>query len=88
MHAAVPAVITPRPPLLWAAGGASVVVPDERTSEITNAFRLLADDSALANALGTASQQRAREMFTPKAAAAPLLAALDHADAHWNRTRG
>jgi glycosyltransferase involved in cell wall biosynthesis len=88
MHAAVPAVITPRPPLLWAAGGACVVVADGRTSDITNAFRLIADDSALATALGTASQQRAREMFTPKAASAHLLAALDRADANWNRVRG
>jgi len=88
MHAAVPAVITPRPPLLWAAGGASLVVADGRTSDITNAFRLIADNSALANALGTASQQRAREMFTPKAAAEHLRAALDRADAEWSRAAG
>ena len=88
MHAAVPAVITPRPPLLWAAGGASLVVADGRTSDITNAFRLVADDAELAKALGTAARQRAREMFTPKAAATHLLAALDRADAHWNREQG
>src|SRR5262245_23489984 len=87
MHGAVPAVITPRPPLLWAAGGASLVVADDRTSDITNAFRLIADDSALAKALGTASQQRAREMFTPEAAAEHLRAAIDRADAHWSRAR-
>jgi glycosyltransferase involved in cell wall biosynthesis len=87
MHAAVPAVITPRPPLLWAAGGASVVVADGRTSDIADAFRLLADDSALAKALGTASQQRAHQMFTPKAAAVHLFAALDRAEAHWHRAR-
>jgi glycosyltransferase involved in cell wall biosynthesis len=87
MHVAVPAVITPRPPLLWAAGGTSVVVADSCTSGITDAFRLIADDTALAEALGKASQQRAREMFTPKAAAAHLLAALDRADAHWERAR-
>jgi glycosyltransferase involved in cell wall biosynthesis len=87
MHLAVPAVITPRPPLLWAAGGASVVVADGRTSDITNAFRLIADNSELAKTLGEASQLRAREMFTPKAAAAHLIAALDRADAHWTRVR-
>ena len=88
MHAAVPAVITPRPPLLWAAGGASVVVADGRASDITNAFRLVADNPELARALGSASQQRAREMFTPEAAAPHLLAALDRAVAHWNREQG
>jgi glycosyltransferase involved in cell wall biosynthesis len=87
MHAAVPAVITPRPPLLWAAGGTSVVVADGRTSEITTAFRFIADDAGLAKALGAASQQRAREVFTPKAAAPHLLAALDRADAHWRQAR-
>jgi hypothetical protein len=80
-------VITPRPPLLWAAGGTSVVVADGRTSEITTAFRFIADDGALAKALGAASQQRAREMFTPKAAAPHLLAALDRADARWQHAR-
>jgi glycosyltransferase involved in cell wall biosynthesis len=87
MHAAVPAVITPRPPLLWAAGGTSVVVPDGRASEITNAFRLLADDFPLAKAFGAASRQRAHEVFTPKAAAPHLLAALDRVDADWHRDR-
>jgi glycosyltransferase involved in cell wall biosynthesis len=87
MHAAVPTVITPRPPLLWAAGGTSVVVADGRTSEITTAFRVIADDVGLANALGAASQQHAREMFTPKAAAPHLLAALDRADSHWQHAR-
>jgi glycosyltransferase involved in cell wall biosynthesis len=87
MHAAVPAVITPRPPLLWAAGGASVVVADGRTADIADAFRLIADDSALAKTLGTASQLRAREVFTPKAAAVHLLAALDRAETHWHRSR-
>jgi glycosyltransferase involved in cell wall biosynthesis len=88
MHAAVPAVITPRPPLLWAAGGSSLVVADDRPSDIANAFRLVADDAELATALGTASRKRAHEVFTPKAAGPHLLAALDRADAHWQRERG
>jgi glycosyltransferase involved in cell wall biosynthesis len=88
MHAAVPTVITPRPPLLWAAGGTSVVVADGRPAEITTAFRIVADDVALAKALGAASQQRAREVFTPKAAAPHLLAALDRANAQWHHARG
>jgi glycosyltransferase involved in cell wall biosynthesis len=79
MHAAVPAVITPRSPLLWASGGTAVVVPDDRPSEITNAFRLLADDRDFANALGAAARQRARAVFTPEAAAPRLRAAIDRA---------
>jgi glycosyltransferase involved in cell wall biosynthesis len=81
MHAAVPAVITPRPPLLWAAAGSSVVVPDGGSSEISNAFRLIADNSGLARALGAAAQRRAYETFTPTAAGPRLLAAIDRAEA-------
>ena len=89
MHAAVPAVITPRPPLLWAAGGTSVVVADGRASEIATAFRLIADDADLAKALRARHRrQRAVEMFTPKAAAPHLLAALDRADAQWQQRTG
>ena len=88
MHASVPAVITPRPPLLWAAGGACVVVPDGRVSKISDAFRLIAGDADLAMALGTAARRRARSMFTPATAAPHLLAAIDRADAHHRRERG
>jgi hypothetical protein len=85
MHAAVPAVITPREPLLWTAAGSAVVVPGCRPSEISQAFRLLADDSGLAKSLGAAAQRRARTMFTPTAAAPQLLAAIDRADAAHRR---
>ena len=87
MHAGVPAVITPRPPLLWAAGGTSVVVADGHASDITNGFRLIAGDAALAKALGTAARQRAQATFTPRAAAPRLLQALDRADANWRHER-
>lgn len=87
MHAAVPAVITPRPPLLWAAGGSSVVVPDGCASEMSNAFKLIADDPSLAQALGTAALRRARTTFTPTAAAPRLLAAIDRAEADRRRAR-
>jgi glycosyltransferase involved in cell wall biosynthesis len=87
MHAAVPAVITPRPPLLWAAGGSSVVVPDDRVSEIGNAFRLIADDRSLAAALRAAARRRALSTFTPAAAAPQLLGAIDRAGADHRRTR-
>jgi glycosyltransferase involved in cell wall biosynthesis len=86
MHASVPAVITPRPPLLWAAGGACVVVPDGRASEISNAFRLIADDRSLAEALRAAARRRALSTFTPAAAAPQLLAAIDRAGADHQRT--
>jgi glycosyltransferase involved in cell wall biosynthesis len=87
MHAAVPAVITPRPPLLWAAGGSSVVVPDGRVSDISDAFTLIADDSGLAKSLGAAGRRRGRAAFTPKAAAPHLLAAIDQAEADHRRAR-
>jgi glycosyltransferase involved in cell wall biosynthesis len=85
MHAGVPAITTPRPPLLWAAAGTSVVVPDGDPYDVTNGFRLIAGDTALAKALGTAARQRAHATFTPKAAASRFLEALDRADAHWRR---
>jgi glycosyltransferase involved in cell wall biosynthesis len=81
MHAGVPTVITPRPPLLWASGGASVVVPDGRVSELSNALNLIADDHAFAEAVGKTAVRRARAIFTPSAAAPHLLAAIDRADA-------
>jgi glycosyltransferase involved in cell wall biosynthesis len=87
MHASVPAVITPRPPLLWAAGGACVVVPDGCVSEISKALRLIADDCSLAQALRSAARRRALSTFTPAAAAPQLLAAIDHAGADHRRTR-
>jgi hypothetical protein len=85
MHAGVPTVITPRAPLLWAAGGSSIVVPDDCVSELSNAFTLLADDSHLGNALRTAAVRRARALFTPAAAAPHLLAAIDQAEADRHR---
>jgi glycosyltransferase involved in cell wall biosynthesis len=87
MHAAIPAVITPRPPLLWAAGGSSVVVPDDCVDEMSNAFKLIADDRNLARALGAAARHRARTLFTPTAAAPHLLAAIDRAEADHTRAR-
>jgi glycosyltransferase involved in cell wall biosynthesis len=85
MHAAVPTVITPRLPLLWAAGGSSVVVPDGCSVEIGNAFKLIANDTGLAKALGAAAQRRAREAFTSTAAAPHLLTAIDRAEADYQR---
>jgi glycosyltransferase involved in cell wall biosynthesis len=87
MHAAVPAVITPRQPLLWTAAGSSVVVADGRPSEISQAFRLFADDRGLAKSLGAAARRRAQAMFTPTAAAPQLLAAIDRADSAHHRER-
>jgi glycosyltransferase involved in cell wall biosynthesis len=87
MHAAVPAVITPRPPLLWAAGGSSIVVPDDCVSEIESAFRLIADDRNLAHGLQGAARRRALSTFTPAAAAPQLLAAIDRAGADHRRAR-
>jgi glycosyltransferase involved in cell wall biosynthesis len=81
MHAGVPAVITPRQPLLWAAEDSAVVVPDGCPSAIANAFRLLADDPDLARAMGSAGIRRALSVFTPKTAAPKLLAAIAGAEA-------
>jgi glycosyltransferase involved in cell wall biosynthesis len=81
MHAGVPAVITPRQPLLWAAEDSAVVVPDACPSAITDAFRLLADDPDLARTLGSAGARRALRVFTPRAAAPKLLAAIGRAGA-------
>jgi glycosyltransferase involved in cell wall biosynthesis len=81
MHAGVPAVITPRQPLLWAAEDSAVVVPDGCPSAITDAFKLLADDPGLARTLGAAGVRRALSVFTPKAAAPKLLAAIAGAEA-------
>jgi glycosyltransferase involved in cell wall biosynthesis len=85
MHAAVPAVITPRPPMLWAAGGSSIVVPDGSPSEISKALGLIADDRTLAKALGAAALRRAVTAFTPAAAARHLRAATERAEADHSR---
>jgi glycosyltransferase involved in cell wall biosynthesis len=85
MHAAVPAVITPRPPLLWAAGGSAVVVPDGSVSEMRNAIKLIADDHNLAGAISATARRRALKFFTPTAAAACLIAAIDRAEADHER---
>jgi glycosyltransferase involved in cell wall biosynthesis len=72
MAAGVPAVITARAPLLWAAGGAAVVVRDESVSDLRDALSMIADNSPLAEALANTAWRRARELFTPAAAAAHL----------------
>jgi glycosyltransferase involved in cell wall biosynthesis len=87
MHAGVPAVITPRPPLLWASGGAAIVVPDGCITEMSQALTLLADDRHLARALGAAAARRASAMFTPAAAAPHLFEAVRRADADHQRAR-
>jgi glycosyltransferase involved in cell wall biosynthesis len=87
MHAGVPTVITPRAPLLWAAGGSSIVVPDDCVSELSNALTQLADDRTLANALRTAAERRARALFTPAAAAPHLLEAIHGAEADHHRAQ-
>jgi glycosyltransferase involved in cell wall biosynthesis len=76
LAAGVPAVITARPPLLWAAGGAAMVVRDDTVDDLRDAFALLADDPKLAHALAAAAWQRARTVFTPTAAATPLARAM------------
>ncbi|MBK5286862.1 MAG: glycosyltransferase [Acidimicrobiia bacterium] len=79
MASGVPAVITPRPPLVWAAGGSAIVVRDGWVTDLTDALRLLADDPELGRALGEAAWRRARELFTPTAAAPHLVEALERA---------
>ncbi len=81
MSAAVPAVITARPPLLWAAAGSALVVRDDSVDDLHDAFALLAEDRALAAALADAACRRAREVFTPAAAAPQLATALKTAHA-------
>src|SRR4051794_27301563 len=80
MATGVPAVITARAPLLWAAGGSAVAVRDGSIGDLTAALALLADDPALAGALGAASWRRARTQFTPTAVAPALLDAVVLAD--------
>jgi glycosyltransferase involved in cell wall biosynthesis len=87
MHAGVPAVITPRPPLLWAAGGSSIVVPDGCITEMSQALMLIADDRDLARALGAAAMRRASATFTPAAAAPHLVEAVRRAEADHQRAR-
>ncbi len=72
MAAGVPAVITGRAPLLWATGGAALVVRDDSVSDIRDAFALLADDHVLASAVADAASRRARELFSPAAASINL----------------
>ncbi len=81
MSAGVPAVITARPPLLWATGGAAIVVRDDSVLDLQNAFRLLADDPVLANAIASAAWMRAKQTFTPEATAPHLLSAVERATA-------
>ena len=49
MAAGVPTVVTPRPPLLWATGGAALVVRDGSAADMAEALALLADDTRLAS---------------------------------------
>jgi hypothetical protein len=78
-------VITARASLFWAAGGSSIAVPDGCLSGLSSAFKLLADDPALAKALGSAARRRALTMFAPTAAAPHLVAAIDRAEAEHRR---
>ena len=48
MTAGVPAVVTARPPLLWATGGAALVARDGSVADLAEALALLADDTRLA----------------------------------------
>ena len=87
MATGVPAVITARPPLLWAAGGSATVVRDDSVSDLTEALALLAEDPGLGSALGAAAWRRALCTFTPAAAAPALDEAIEHAEAEHRRTR-
>jgi len=87
MAAGVPAVVTARPPLLWATGGAAVVVRDGSAIDMADALGLLADDTRLASTLATAAWRRACDVFTPTAAAPLLLDAVAQATAASRRAR-
>jgi glycosyltransferase involved in cell wall biosynthesis len=79
MAAGVPTVVTARAPLLWATGGAAVVVRDGSAADMAEALALLADDVRLASTIATAAWRRACDAFTPAAAAPMLLEAVHHA---------
>ena len=79
MAAGVPTVVTARAPLLWATGGATVVVRDGSAPDMAEALALLADDVRLASTIATAAWRRACDAFTPAAAAPMLLEAVHHA---------
>ncbi len=90
MAVGVPAVITSRPPLVWAAAGSALVVRDGCVPELRDALALIADDPDLARALGAAAWRRARTTFTPAAAAPHLVHAIERAEAapHFRSKRG
>ncbi len=79
MAAGVPAVVTARAPMLWAAGGTALVVRDDARGDLADAFTLLADDAGLADRLGAAARRRAAECFTPEAVAPAFLRAIRRA---------
>jgi len=87
MASGVPAVITPRAPMLWAAAGSALVVRDDAVSDLRDAFALLADDPGLARELGTAGWRRARSTFAPEAAAPHLVRAIERAEARLRASR-
>jgi glycosyltransferase involved in cell wall biosynthesis len=84
MAAGVPAVVTARPPVLWAAAGSAVVVRDGSVSDLEDAFALIADNTNLASALGASAWKRARELFTPAAASSSLKSAIQRSAARPN----
>lgn len=81
MALGVPAITTARAPMLWAAGGTSMVVRDGSSADVTDALALLADNAELATRIGAAAQARARAMFTPEVVAPGLVRAIEHAEA-------
>jgi len=88
MASGIPAVTTARPPMLWAAGGSTIVVRDDGVDDMAAAFSLLAEDPDLANALGAAAWRRACSTFTPAAAAPALVDAIERSEAEHRRRAG
>jgi glycosyltransferase involved in cell wall biosynthesis len=80
MAIGVPAVVTARPPILWATGGSAVVVRDGSVSDLNDAFAMIADNPQLATAIATEAWKRAQLLFSPATASAGLLSALAQAD--------
>jgi glycosyltransferase involved in cell wall biosynthesis len=78
MAAGVPAVVTARPPILWAAGGSAVVVRDGSVADLQDAFALIAGNANLAAGLAAAAWNRACELFTPSVAAPALQTAIEN----------
>jgi glycosyltransferase involved in cell wall biosynthesis len=79
MAAGVPAVVTARPPILWAAGDTATIVRDGSVSELEDAFALIADNPNVASSLAVAAWKRACELFSPAAAASGLVSAISAA---------